>query len=157
VRYRGNVAELSEDSGAPPLIVGFDWMLSCTTDFESTLAFVRDVLGMKVFKQGIAETDRQFARYACAALPSGDVLEVVEPVQPAVHVRGKQILCLAVRDFLEARRELERRGAVFASDIFHKAGVGWIYVRAPGGNIYQIYGPFAGEDRAGSSGPAHPQ
>jgi catechol 2,3-dioxygenase-like lactoylglutathione lyase family enzyme len=145
-RYRGHVADLSEDSGAP-LIIGFDWMLSCTTDFESTLAFVRDVLGLEVFKQGTAQTDRQFARYACAALPSGDVLEVVEPVQAAEHVRGRQILCLKVRNIEEARRELGRRGAAFASDmVYDGEGVGWIYVRAPDGNIYQFYGPVADEE-----------
>jgi catechol 2,3-dioxygenase-like lactoylglutathione lyase family enzyme len=131
-------------------------MLSCTTDFESTLAFVRDVLGMEIFQQGIARTDLQFARYACAAFPSGDVLEVVEPVQAAEHVRGRQVLCLTVRNIEEARRELERRGAVFASDmVYDGEGQGWIYVRAPDGNIYQVYGPVADEDGVGSDGPAH--
>lgn len=137
------VANLNEASDAP-LIIGFDWMLSCTTDFESTIAFVRNVLGMKVLKQGRAQTDVHFARYACAAFPSGQVLEVVEPVPTAEHVRGRQILCLRVRDVLEAKRELERRGAVFASDMLYDSeGLGWIYLRAPDGNVYQVYGSVA--------------
>ena len=130
-------------------------MLSCTTDFDSTLAFLRDVLGLKVFKQGTAQTGMQFARYACAALPSGDVLEVVEPAQNAEQVRGRQILCLTVRNVVEARRELERRGAVCASEMLYDGeGLGWVYVEAPDGNVYQVYGPVADEDSVGSDGSA---
>lgn len=148
------MADRSQDPD-PPLIVGFDWLLSCTTDFEATLAFVRDVLGLNVFKQGMAQTDTHFARYACAALPSGDVLEVVEPSPAGGQVRGKQILCLRVRNVAEARRELERRGAVFASEMFYDGeGLGWTYLRAPDGSIYQIYGPVADRDDVGSDGPA---
>lgn len=153
------MANPNEDSGAP-LIIGFDWLLSCTTDFESTLEFVRDVLGIKVSKQGRAQTDMHFARYAWAALPSGQVLEVVEPVQAAEHLDGKQIVCLSVPDVLAARRELERRGAAFASEMLYDSeGLGWIYVRAPDGNIYQVYGPVADGDGdgAGSDGPAQPR
>ena len=129
-----------------PLVTGFDWMLSCTTDFESTVGFVRDVLGLEIVKQGIARTDTQFARYACAATASGAVLEVVEPGPGAQHLRGRQILCLTVGDVVAARRELERRGAVLASDLFRDGeGLGWFYVGAPDGNIYQVYGPVPGD------------
>ena len=131
-------------------------MLSCTTDFEPTLAFVRDVLGLKVFKQGIARTDTQFTRYACAALPGGGTLEVVEPAQSAAHMQGRQILCLRVRDIVEAKGELERRGAVFASDMFYDGeGLGWIYVQAPDRNIYQVYGPAPDLSSPGSDDPPH--
>jgi Glyoxalase/Bleomycin resistance protein/Dioxygenase superfamily len=140
------VTDGREDPDAP-LVTGTDWTLSCTTEYESTLAFIQDVLGLTVFKQGIAQTDTQFARYACAAFPSGAVLEVVEPVQSAEHLRGRQVLCMAVRDIEQARRELDRRGAVFASDTFYDGeGLGWAYVRAPDGNIYQVYGPAGNED-----------
>jgi hypothetical protein len=150
------VADPSEDSDAP-LIIGFDWMLSCTTDFENTLEFMRDVLGVTFFKEGNAQTDLQFARYACAAFPSGDVLEVVEPAHAAEQVRARQILCLKVRNIVEAKRELERRGAVFAGDLIYDGeGLGWIYVRAPDGNVYQIYGPVPDEQGARSDGAAAP-
>lgn len=153
---KGHVMDPSEDPDRP-LITGFDWMLSCTTDFESTLAFVRDVFGLAIFKQGIAQTDTQFARYAVAVFPSGAVLEVVEPVQAVKHLHGRQILCLTVRNVVDARRELERRGAVFASDIFHDGeGLGWTYVLAPDGNVYQVYGPVTDEDGISSDDSAPP-
>jgi hypothetical protein len=57
-------------------------------------------------------------------------------------LHGKQILCLAVTDLVQARAELDRRGADFVSEMFEDGtGVGWVYLQAPGGNIYQIYGP----------------
>ncbi|MGN6792050.1 MAG: VOC family protein [Streptosporangiaceae bacterium] len=127
------------------LVTGFDWMLSCTTEFEATIAFVRDVLGLAIDRQGIAQTDTHFSRYACARLPNGGTLEIVEPSPTAGQLSGKQILCLTVPDLSEARAELERRGAVVVSDMFQEgADLGWIYVQAPGGNIYQIYGPVDG-------------
>jgi hypothetical protein len=121
-------------------------MLSCTTEFEATVAFVRDVLGLAIAREGIAQTDTHFSRYACANLPSGGTLEIVAPSESAGQLHGKQILCLTVPDLLEAQAEMERRGAVFVSDMFHEGDLGWIYVQAPGGNIYQIYGPV--KDRA---------
>jgi len=128
------------------LVTGFDWLLSCTTEFEATIAFVRDVLGLTIARQGTARTDTHFSRYACATLPSGDTLEIVEPSQSAGPLYGKQILCLQVPDLLQARAEMNSRGAVFVSELFDDGtGVGWIYVQAPAGNIYQIYGPVRGD------------
>jgi len=133
------------------LVTGFDWMLSCTSDFEATIAFVQDVMGLRIARQGTAQTDTHFSRFACANLPDGGTLEIVEPSQSAEQLRGKQILCLTVPDLLEAKTEMERRGAVFVGDMFREGDLGWIYVQAPGGNIYQIYGPVNGS-QARSSG-----
>jgi catechol 2,3-dioxygenase-like lactoylglutathione lyase family enzyme len=128
------------------VITGFDWMLSCTADFDETVGFVRDILGLHIARQGTAQTDTQFARYACAPLPGGGTLEIVEPAESAQAVRGRQILCLTVGDIVAAVRELERRGAVFASGLIDDGeGLGWIYVQAPGGNVYQVYGPLGAE------------
>ena len=41
--------------------------------------------------QGVAWTDTPFARYACAAPPSGTVIEVVEPLPDAQQVRGRLV------------------------------------------------------------------
>ncbi len=148
----GRMAEQGAGADAS-LLSGFDWMLSCTEEFDSTVVFVRDILGLTIARQGIAQTDSHFSRYACAELPDGGTLEIVEPSQAAGPLRGRQILCLRVPDLLEARAELERRGAVLASDVFVEGdGLGWIYVQAPAGNVYQIYGPVT---RPGTSSPAN--
>jgi catechol 2,3-dioxygenase-like lactoylglutathione lyase family enzyme/mannose-6-phosphate isomerase-like protein (cupin superfamily) len=126
-----------------PLVEGFDWMLSCTTEFDSTVAFYRDVLGLQFTKEGTATTDTHFSRYACAVVPEGGTLEVVEPSPASPDLQGKQVLCLRVRDIRAAMAELARRGAIFTSGLFNDGeGLGWVYVQAPGGNVYQIYGPI---------------
>jgi catechol 2,3-dioxygenase-like lactoylglutathione lyase family enzyme len=135
-----------------PLIEGYDWMLTCTTEFDSTVAFYRDVLGLEFAQQGVARTDTHFSRYAYAVLPDGGTLEIVEPNPGAPQLQGKQILCLKVRDILAAKEELERRQATIASVLFDNGeGLGWIYVRAPGDNVYQIYGPILNEADGNSS------
>jgi hypothetical protein len=124
------------------LVSDFDWMLSCTTNFEATVAFVRDVLGLDIRAQGQARVDKHFTRYACAGLPSGQVLEVVEPSEAGMHMNGKQILCFRSDDVHHARHTLEHRDAVIASDmIYDDEGTAWFYVQACDGNLYQIYGP----------------
>jgi catechol 2,3-dioxygenase-like lactoylglutathione lyase family enzyme len=129
------------DAG-PALVTGFDWLLSCSVHFGETVAFIEEVLGLVVAERGDARFDPNFSRYAFARLPSGATLEVVEPAPAGERLRGRQILCLTVPDFRETRRELERRGAVFGSDVVsNDAGLAWIYVRAPGDVTYQIYGP----------------
>jgi catechol 2,3-dioxygenase-like lactoylglutathione lyase family enzyme len=97
------------------IVTGFDWLISSTTEFEATIAFVQDVLGLTIAKQGPAQTDTHFSRYACVTLPSGGTLEIAEPAQSAGPLH---------RDMFD-----------------DGTGVGWIYLQAPGGIIYQIYGP----------------
>jgi len=123
-------------------------MLSCTAEFDATVTFYRDVLGLAVAEPDVATVDTHFSRYACAVLPTGGTLEVVEPAPAAGRLHGQQILCFKVDDLLATRDELERRGATFASDVFDNgAGLGWTYVQAPGANIYQVYGPLRTSDK----------
>jgi catechol 2,3-dioxygenase-like lactoylglutathione lyase family enzyme len=120
----------------------FDWLLSCTTDFDMGVAFVRDVLGMEITAQGDARVDKHFSRYACARLADGRTLEIVEPSEAGRHLRGKQILCFKTHDAVQARLTLEQRGAQVISAMIHDGqGTGWFYVQGPDGNVYQIYGP----------------
>ena len=126
-----------------PLIEGYDWMLNCTTEFDSTVAFYRDVLGLEFAQQGVARTDTHFSRYAYARLPDGGTLEIVEPNPNSPQLEGKQVLCLKVRHIYAAKEELLRRGATIVSDLFDNGeGLGWFYVQAPGDTVYQIYGPI---------------
>jgi catechol 2,3-dioxygenase-like lactoylglutathione lyase family enzyme len=130
-------------------ITGFDWMLSCSTEFDATVAFYRDVLGLDVSEPAAATVDTHFTRYAFAVLPDGGTLEIVEPRPAEQRLRGKQVLCLTVQNILGAKAELERRGATFVSGLFTNGeGLGWVYVQAPGGNVYQIYGPIANDGTA---------
>jgi catechol 2,3-dioxygenase-like lactoylglutathione lyase family enzyme len=57
---------------------GLNWVINCATDFQQTVAFFRDVMGLEVTAEGVPVTDIQFTRLAQITLSTG-VLEIVEP------------------------------------------------------------------------------
>ena len=122
---------------------GIEWIVTCTPNFDATVAFFCDVLGLSVAEQGVPVTDTQFTRYAQIAMPNGVVLEVVEPGETVRQLYNAPIVSITVDDLAQARRELEGRKIEFLTPIFDpRKGFGWTYFRAPDGNVYQIQGPY---------------
>jgi len=122
---------------------GVNWVITCTPEFERTVAFFRDVMGLSVAEEGIPVTDLQFTRYALIRLPRGGVLEIVEPGEAVRELYTAPIVSYAVDDVVEARRELEDKGVEFVAPIFRaREGVGWTYFRAPDGHVYQLSGAY---------------
>jgi hypothetical protein len=125
------------------IIEGINWVITCTANFEQTVAFFRDIMGLVITAEGIPVTDTQFTRYAQLAMPMGGVLEIVEPTADVRQVYTAPIVSFTVDDMLQARRELEDRQIAFVAPIFRtQDGWGWIYFRAPDGNIYQLQGAY---------------
>src|SRR5262249_11950543 len=122
---------------------GIEWIVTCTTNFDETVAFFRDVMGLAVTEEGVPVTDNQFTRYAQITMPTGGVLEVVEPGEAVRQLYQAAIVSITVEDLAQARRELEGRQIEFLTPIFDtRKGFGWTYFRAPDGNVYQIQGPY---------------
>lgn len=122
---------------------GLDWVISCTPDFERSVAFFRDVLGLDVAKEGVPVTDTQFTRYVQFKLPSGGVLEIVEPDERVRQLYTAPIPSFTVDDLAEACQELERQDVELVAPIFNSGeGWGWTYFRAPDGHIYQLQGAY---------------
>lgn len=118
-----------------------NWFFSGTPEFDRTVAFFRDVMGLSVREQGVPVTDTQFTRYALFALPQGGTLEVLEPQEQARELYNAVMVSLTVDDVVLARRELESSGVEFVAPIFRTPdGEGWTYFRAPDGHIYQLAG-----------------
>ena len=125
---------------------GINWVITCTSNFEQTVAFFRTVMGLTVTEEGVPVTDTQFTRYAQIKMPNGVVLEVVEPDKTVRELYNAPIISLTVDDILQARYELEGRQIEFVAPIFDtREGWGWTYFRAPDGNVYQIQGPYKKE------------
>jgi catechol 2,3-dioxygenase-like lactoylglutathione lyase family enzyme len=123
---------------------GINWAISCTSQFEQTVAFFRDILGLTLTAEGAPVTDTQFTRYAQFTLPIGGVLEIVEPSAAVQQLYTAPIVSFTVDDLTQARAELERCQIVFVAPIFRTDdGWGWTYFRAPDGAIYQLQGRFA--------------
>lgn len=129
--------------GKMKLVAGLEWAISCTTNFQETVAFFRDVMGLEMAAQGVATVDTQFTRYVQLTLPGGDTFEVVEPRENARDLYRAPIVTFTVDDLAGARRELEQKQVEFVAPIFIRDdGWGWTYFRAPDGNIYQLQGAY---------------
>jgi hypothetical protein len=126
------------------MIEGIDWILCPTDSFGETVAFVRDVLDLAPGASGVPVTDPQFVRYAQFTLPDRTTLEIVEPTAAArPHYLGP-VVCLTVDDLAGARAELARKGAEFVTPVITAGdGWGWTYLRAPGGQVFQLQGPWS--------------
>ena len=122
---------------------GISWVISCTSNFEQTVAFFRNVMGLAITDEGVPVTDTQFTRYAQIKMSNGVVLEIVEPDERVRQLYNAPIVSFTVDDVAQARRELEGIQVEFVAPIFStKEGWGWTYFRAPDGNVYQIQGAY---------------
>jgi predicted enzyme related to lactoylglutathione lyase len=122
---------------------GISWIITCTSNFDQTVAFFRDVMGLAVTQEGVPVTDTQFTRYAQIGLPNGPVLEIVEPDEFVRQLYTAPIVSFTVDDVAQARRELEGRQVEFVAPIFSTGeGLGWTYFRAPHRNVYQLQGAY---------------
>jgi catechol 2,3-dioxygenase-like lactoylglutathione lyase family enzyme len=129
-------------------ITGIDWILAPTRNFQQSVTFFRDVMGMTVTDDGIPVTDTQFCRYAQFKMPNGVVLEIVEPNETLARLYHSPIVSITVDDVAQARRELESRQIEFLTPILDtRQGSGWTYFRAPDGNVYQLQGPYGSPSR----------
>ncbi|HEX2622514.1 MAG TPA: VOC family protein [Phototrophicaceae bacterium] len=131
---------------------GINWIMISTSDFEQTVSFFRNTMGLSVTAEGVPVTDTQFTRYAQIQTPGGAMLEVVEPNEAVRHLYNAPILSLTVDDLAQSQRELENMQIEFLSPIFDsKEGWGWAYFRVPDGNIYQLQGAYTEGDTGDDS------
>lgn len=127
-----------------------------TSEFEAMTAFVRDVLGLQP-----GHTDEGWAVFQ---LESGD-RDLVEVYRPGGYderllpsgATGPTV-AFAVDDLLAARAELVAADTEIVADIVWAAeafddprldGFGWLFFRAPDGNIYALQQDHAPSDSTG--------
>ncbi len=130
-----------------------------TESFDEMTAFVRDVLGL--------QPERTDDGWAVFQLGSGDrdLLEVYRPggyderLLPALAT-GPTV-AFAVDDLLAARAELVVADIEIVADIVWAAeafddpglgGWGWLFFRAPDGNVYALQQEHAPSDSTGRGG-----
>lgn len=111
---------------------GLVWMGVPTDDFEGTVDFFRDVMGLE---EEMREED-----FAVLRLPGGETVEVFGP-----SLRGQEqfatgpVVGFLVDDVAVAREEMEARGVKFIGPVHvGDAGRAWSHFRGPGGKVYEI-------------------
>lgn len=117
-------------------ILGYSWVGIRTEDYQTTVRFFRDTLGLPV------EWLREDAEVAGFRLPSGQLLEVFGPNDAGVQTTNCPVVGFEVEDVAATREELARVGVEFITDVTEgSAGDAWVYFRGPDAQLYELQRP----------------
>ena len=119
-------------------IRGYSWVGFVTGDFEGTLRFFTETLGLPLERR---EDDAGFAHLR---LPSGQLFEVFGPNSDYAQVHGDTcpVVGFEVEDVKAAQEELSRQGVEFVTEVEEtEAGDAWVYFRGPDGRLYELQRP----------------
>jgi catechol 2,3-dioxygenase-like lactoylglutathione lyase family enzyme len=118
---------------------GLHWAGVRTTDFDATVAFFRDVLGLSL------EDHNEAATVAGFRLPSGQLFEVFGSASRYYPLHERLVFGFHVDDVVAARAELEAAGIEFVTDVASShTGETWTYFRGPEGVLYELTQPGPG-------------
>jgi catechol 2,3-dioxygenase-like lactoylglutathione lyase family enzyme len=113
-------------------IIKLAWVGTRTQHAEATVAFFREVLGLRL------ELDQP--GFWMLKLPDGSKVEVFGPDSDVNrHFTTGPVAGFLVDDIHEATAELRSAGAeiLFESEV-DDSGNAWVHFRAPDGNIYEL-------------------
>ncbi len=114
-------------------ISGFSWVGIETKDFEATIRFLTEKLGLQLTERA------KHAEVAHFRLPSGQLFEVFGPGVVDVHTTSCPVVGFDVEDVRTAREELVQRGVEFTTEVEEaEDGASWIYFRGPDERLYQL-------------------
>ncbi len=108
------------------------WVGIGTDDFESTVAFFSDVIGLPLLQRD-DEND-----VAIFKLESGQLFEVFGPRGRDERLHTRPVIAFEVEDINAARNEMEALGIEFATDIRTGLGQAWCYFVGPDDCYYEI-------------------
>lgn len=113
-------------------ILGLAWLGTRAADFDATVRFAEDVLGL----------NRAFEDDGVVGfkLPDGSLFEIFAPGVPAGgHPPEGLVGGFEVDDLTAARAELDAAG-MEVGELQTAGGGAWFYFRAPDGNLYELVG-----------------
>ena len=112
-------------------VTGVSWVGIGSDDFDRTLAFFTDVLGLQpavVDPRGVAMLH---------AGP-GQVVEIFGPGTSGRERTSTPVVAFEVEDVEAARDELQRAGVELIGDIGRWNGFEWLYFRSPDGHVLSV-------------------
>ncbi len=112
-------------------MLGYTWAGVRTDDLKSAARFFADILGLTVVYQGKGIV--QFE------MPSGQLFEIFSSESRYYQLHACPVLGFQVEDVREARKELERLGAEFVTEIYGDESEAWTYFRGPDGYLYELW------------------
>jgi catechol 2,3-dioxygenase-like lactoylglutathione lyase family enzyme len=147
-RFRGVVVGPAPSAGSVPYwrvhlsawtrltlsmqIIKLAWLGTRTERAEPTVAFFRDVLGLRL--------DLELEGFWMLRLPDGSKVEVFGAASPINrHFTTGPVAGFLVDDVFAATDELRSAGVeVLLQPVIDDSGNAWVHFRAPDGNIYEF-------------------
>jgi catechol 2,3-dioxygenase-like lactoylglutathione lyase family enzyme len=112
-------------------IIKLAWVGTRTNNFESTVDFFRDDLGLT--------PDLDLPGFRVLKLPDGSQVEIFGPdTEMNRHFTTGPVVGFLVDDIGAAASELRAHGIEILYAAEDESGNGWVHFRAPDGNIYEF-------------------
>lgn len=108
----------------------FTWVGVSTDDFERSLRFYRDLLGLEEWVMG----DEQ----AILRTSSGQQLEIFGADDREKQLTSSPVIAFEVDDLEAAREELLIAGIELIGEVGRWNGFAWQYFRSPEGHIFEL-------------------
>lgn len=112
-------------------VKGYSWLGVGTDDFDATLSFFSDVMGLRpvvVDERGVA----------ILSVSDGQVLEIFGPGTQGQELTSPPVIAFEVDDVAAAREELLLHGVDVLGEIGSWNGFQWFKFRGPGGHIFGV-------------------
>jgi catechol 2,3-dioxygenase-like lactoylglutathione lyase family enzyme len=144
-------------------LTGLHHLTAIVRDLDRTTAFYRDLLGLRLVREGASDDDPDARHYwfSTGDGDSGTLLSFLEypSLEPGVvGVGSLQHFALTVDSAAEqaAWRDYLRSRGVAASDVFERSGFRSIYLSDPDGHIVEIATRRPAAEPAAAPAPAEP-
>ena len=111
-------------------VKSFSWVGVSTDNFERSLGFFRDLLGMQVWVQG--------EQQAILTTESGQQLEIFGGDEREKQLTGSPVVAFEVDDLEAALDELRMAGIELIGEIGRWNGFAWQYFRSPDGHVFEL-------------------
>ncbi len=111
-------------------VKGFSWVGVGTDDFDASLRFFTEILGLEVENSGDAQ--------AILRVAPGQQLEIFGRDGPSKSLNASPTIAFEVDDVAQAARALASGGAELIGDIGSWNGHEWQYFRTPDGHVFEV-------------------
>lgn len=130
----------------PPMKVkGIHWVGVCAADWDATVGFYRDVLGLSVRSEGVqpgpADAGVPYMELAAA---NGDFVELFGGNLGERELFKVPMVGFLVEDVGAARIEMEAKGVAFHGPVGRGGRWEWSYFRSPDGHVHQLMAEIKG-------------
>jgi catechol 2,3-dioxygenase-like lactoylglutathione lyase family enzyme len=111
-------------------VLGYAWAGLATDDFDRSLRFFKDVLGLPV--------EVELDDLAILTVGPGQQLEIFGGNQPGKALTQNPVIAFEVDDLDSARNELIATGTELIGEPGESGGIRWQYFRSPDGHVFEI-------------------